>query len=174
MKRKIHENSLANLKPIQPGEVRNPDGMKKGTVHFKTILQKVLDEGDQTIYVRDSDGKVLTDERTGMPIVDKIVTKADAIAVKLVELALMGDLKAITEVINRVDGMPVQELKRTPEDSGVAYTVNIKGSKSPLLEKLNGNNIVDVAAKPHPKTSSQAPKRTAKKIVRRVVKKKKQ
>ena len=38
------ERSLVNLNPIKPGEVRNPEGRKKGSVNWSTRIQNTLND----------------------------------------------------------------------------------------------------------------------------------
>jgi hypothetical protein len=45
-KRKLTENQLKNLRPIQPGEVRNPNGRPKN------MFRKVMEEVDKSLRIR--------------------------------------------------------------------------------------------------------------------------
>ena len=45
-KRKLTENQLKNLKPIQPGEIRNPNGRPKN------MFRKVMEEVDKSLRIR--------------------------------------------------------------------------------------------------------------------------
>jgi hypothetical protein len=45
-KRKVTENQLKNLRPIQPGEVRNPNGRPKN------MFRKVMEEVDKSLRIR--------------------------------------------------------------------------------------------------------------------------
>jgi hypothetical protein len=72
-----HPNSMANLKPIQPGESRNPNGRPKGT----SITHKMRE------IVEKDDGAV-----------------ADALVRAAVKAAMKGDFRFWQEILNRVDG----------------------------------------------------------------------
>lgn len=45
-KRKVTENQLKNLRPIQPGEIRNPNGRPKN------MFRKVMEEVDKSLRIR--------------------------------------------------------------------------------------------------------------------------
>ena len=45
-KRKLTENQLKNLRPIQPGEIRNPNGRPKN------MFRKVMEEVDKSLRIR--------------------------------------------------------------------------------------------------------------------------
>ena len=45
-KRKLTENQLKNFKPIQPGEIRNPNGRPKN------MFRKVMEEVDKSLRIR--------------------------------------------------------------------------------------------------------------------------
>lgn len=54
MKRKMHPNSLKNLKPVKKGEIRNPIGKAKGTLDevtkFKLAIASFEKEQNKDIY----------------------------------------------------------------------------------------------------------------------------
>jgi len=40
----VHPNSLKNLKPVKPGEVRNPNGRPPGIKYISEIMRELLSE----------------------------------------------------------------------------------------------------------------------------------
>lgn len=98
----LHENSLKNLKPAQPGEVRNPKGKPKGTLTAKTIIKKWL-AGKEAIT---------------NPITKKIVkmSQLDIMVLKQIEKARKGDTNAFNALLNRMEGMPKQMVENQQLD----------------------------------------------------------
>ncbi|MCX6217642.1 DUF5681 domain-containing protein [Spirosoma sp.] len=99
------ENSLANLKPIKPGESRNPTGRPKGP-----ITQFLREFGDATeiefsitITKPGKDGAV-EKSRSSASISTGQQTINQAVAARLLQMAMNGDIKAIREVLNRTEG----------------------------------------------------------------------
>jgi len=92
------------LRPFKPGQSGNPNGVKKGTKHFSTIIKKVLDE-ETTVSIN------------GKPF---LMTRQEAIVYNLINMALNSPndaikLRAIMELIDRIDGKPVPVL---PDNQG--------------------------------------------------------
>lgn len=81
-----------NLKPIQPGEVRNPAGKKPGTLNRKTIATRYLEmamrEKYQKLYEAQY-GDVLPAESIGEQIIAQLVVRA-----------LSGDMGAADRVLD--------------------------------------------------------------------------
>lgn len=78
---------------FKPGESGNPKGAPKKEWTMKGLLEESLEEQDET----------------GTPY-KRIIAR------KLRNLAAKGDMVAIKEVNNRMDGMPVQPNAQIPED----------------------------------------------------------
>lgn len=92
------ENRLENGQ-FAPGASGNPGGRPKGSISLVKILREKLEEiapGQKKTYA----------ER----LVDKLLTTA---------LSLNGDLRAIQDVIDRVDGKAVQSVITTKVDPNV-------------------------------------------------------
>ena len=71
------------------------------------------------MYRRDENGEILKDEK-GKPIVARKMKKKDALTLKLLEKAIAeGDMQAIKEVINRIDGMPTQSVVTGDEEANI-------------------------------------------------------
>ena len=71
---------------------------RKGIPNFKTVLKKLIEISEEST----SDGNKLNDH--------VIICK------KLVEKAKDGDLTAIKEYFNRIEGMPKQEIDQTNKE----------------------------------------------------------
>lgn len=87
------KRDLEHLKPWQwkPGQSGNPSGRPKGSLSIVRILRQKLSAGDE-------DG-------------------ACAVADRLIEVALSGEdqnaLRALKDIVDRIDGTPVREMKLT-------------------------------------------------------------
>ena len=57
------------------------------------------------------------------------------IANKLVDMALDGDIQAIKEINNRIDGMPVQQIEQTTEHKYVAELPSVIAKADEWLQK---------------------------------------
>ena len=99
----MNEKSLSNLKPAQPGEVRNPKGKPKGTLSAKTIIKKWLK------------GK----EKIVNPITKKVVpmSQMDIMVLKQIEKARKGDTNAFNSLLDRMEGRPKQQIEQV-DDQG--------------------------------------------------------
>lgn len=74
------------------GERRNPHGRPKGRLSMVTILEKIL---KSKVAISD-DG------------IKRKIKRSDALLLALTNKGIKGDVAAIREVINRMDGLPVQ------------------------------------------------------------------
>lgn len=85
-----------NLIPATKGEIRNPNGKKKGTLSFTTLLKRLL---KQKVDIKDQNGNVILK-----------ATKKRVILLKWMEKAMQGDVRAIEGVIDRVEGKAMQSV----------------------------------------------------------------
>jgi hypothetical protein len=92
-----------NLIPAKKGEVRNPNGRKKGTKNFKTLYKQFLnlkmkpeDSGFEIPYA-DADKELTLKEMMILRHIKKAIGKAD--------------YKDIQMIIDRVDGLLKQEVE---------------------------------------------------------------
>ena len=76
-----HPNSLKNLIPVKPGEVRNPKGRPVGLISFTKLFNKILAEETEA-------GKTI----------------ADVIVARMIKQALEGNFKQQNMIIERIDG----------------------------------------------------------------------
>ncbi len=90
-----------NIVPYQfkEGQSGNPAGRPKGSRNLSTILRELLDE---EIELSDGEKKKYKEV-----IIRKLITKAND-----------GDLRAITEIFDRVDGKPTQEIHHEVTETG--------------------------------------------------------
>jgi hypothetical protein len=103
MAKKVHPNSLANLKMWQPGESGNPAGKPPGT----TLTKKLRD------IVEKNEGEV-----------------ADALVRAAVKAALKGDFRFWQEIINRVEGK-VADRVAGPDGNDLTITQRIILDEAP-------------------------------------------
>ena len=88
---------------FKPGQTGNPNGRPKRTWTWASLYEKAVEELEGKEQVK------------------------DAVAKKLAELASKGDIVAIKELANRMDGMPKQTI-----DATVITPEPIYGSKSKI------------------------------------------
>ena len=74
-------NSLKNLKPVELGQVLNPQGKPKGTVSFVKLFNKLLEK-------EDSNGRSI----------------ADMLAAKILKQAFDGSYKQQNMIVEKIDG----------------------------------------------------------------------
>jgi len=88
---------------FKPGQSGNPAGRKKGTKSLKTILKELL-------AAQDPGGE------WSNPIAKKLLQKAFN----------EGDFRSLVEIVNRIEGMPKQEIDqtiRTPEPVEINFSL---------------------------------------------------
>jgi hypothetical protein len=116
MQRRIHDNSLANLKRFQPGQSGNPGGRRAGE-SLTAILRQALSEEKQT-------GK------------NKGLSNSQIIVNALIAAATSQNITAIKEILDRIDG-PVEK-RHIIEEAGasvIAKAVEAFGFYSELNAK---------------------------------------
>ncbi len=117
-------NKIGNR--FKPGESGNPAGRPVGTKNVSTILREMLE-------------RLAPDEITNMKLVKafvigKKVTNADVLAACLLKLAIVdGELPAIREIIDRLDGKPKQSLDLGNENGPLTITFDFH-SNAKLIE----------------------------------------
>ena len=77
---------------MKPGQTLNPEGRPKGSRNLSTVLREMLEEEIEVII----DGKK---ERKKFK---------DAIIRRLIKKANDGDIRAITEIFDRIEGKAIQ------------------------------------------------------------------
>ena len=86
---KKNDKRLKNLKPMKPGETRNPNGRPVGSLSMTTILKNLMNKKMDLVN-------------------DKPV---NLINLKLIQKAMKGDVKAIEMIWDRLEGKPQQSVK---------------------------------------------------------------
>jgi len=84
-----------NATSFKPGIVTNPNGRPKRDWTVAGLIEAAMEESD----------------KTGVPYKKIVYTK-------LVEMARKGDIMAIREISNRLDGLPEQKIKHSGEIKG--------------------------------------------------------
>jgi hypothetical protein len=113
IKRAVHPNSLANLKPFEKGVSGNPDGPAPGYKHRGTILKKWADVEIDVI-------NPLTKEKERGTVEDEVM-------LGLIREARKGNVPAIKEFLDTLYGKP----KETRD-----LTVDVRNLTDEQLEAL--------------------------------------
>ncbi|MGV3556923.1 DUF5681 domain-containing protein [Larkinella arboricola] len=117
-----------NLKPFAKGQSGNPGGRPVG--HITNFLNEFGNSSDIEFTIIKTNSKGEKSESTSRLSTGDRQTINQAIAARLLQLALNGDLKAIREVLNRTEG-------RVPQP------INLGGQKdNPLLTADAGKTWV--------------------------------
>lgn len=85
-----------NLIPPKKGEVRNPHGKPKGIEHSSTRLKRLLAVTQQL-------KNPITGELEGFSVIEQI-------DLRLIQMARNGDIKAIRELLDRLEGKALQSM----------------------------------------------------------------
>jgi hypothetical protein len=107
-----NEISMLNLRPPQPGEVRNPNGRKKGSLNAKTIIGKWLSGKE---FLTDENGALVIDPKTGKA---KQVTQFDLMVLALIKRGRKGDVFAFNALMDRYDGKVANKTELTGDNAG--------------------------------------------------------
>jgi uncharacterized protein DUF5681 len=95
----VNPNSLKNLTPFKPGQSGNPTGRPKKrlpiTDRYVALLESPIEENER--------------KKLKLP---KGATNADAIVLQVIRLARKGNLRAIKEICDRVEGKPSTRVER--------------------------------------------------------------
>ena len=90
---------------IKKGEVRNPNGRPRGARSLTTILQEILDNARGEIDGKKVDGNTLLMATLYKKAIDK------------------KDLQAIREILDRLEGKPLQKTENTNKNIEVRKTI---------------------------------------------------
>jgi hypothetical protein len=86
---------------FQPGVSGNPNGRPKeimGAAYRRALLRKIPNDADGRIF-------------------------ADAVAQKMIDMAMKGDVKAVAEVTDRIDGKPSQSVTMGGDGSSISIQI---------------------------------------------------
>lgn len=113
-KRGKNPKSLANLKPIKPGEIRNPLGISRKRPYTETLQAR----GAELLRLT-ADGEAIR-KSLNLP---EDATCIDGVVCGLLRMALRGDLGAIREIIDRIEGKTGPVGNAEPNDEHVFLIV---------------------------------------------------
>ena len=111
-----HPNSLANLKPFEPGESGNPSGRPKGSHSVRTALKRKLRKGWQEDEESEDGEKVGTWARQLAEDVAQAIDEGDA-----------DKIRSIATIIDQVEGKPQERV----EHSGGGKAISIILEETP-------------------------------------------
>ena len=97
MARKIPARNGGTITIAEKGDVLNPKGRGKGTLNFKTVLERYLD-----LVTKSAD-----------PITGEVAERSirEQIVLQLIAKAQAGDLAAIKDLLDREMGKPSESVK---------------------------------------------------------------
>ena len=96
---KSNHKGIENLKPIKPGEVRNPKGYPKGMEHSSTRLKRLL-------KLTQNLENPITGEQEGFSVLEQL-------DMQQILKAQKGDLPAYKEVMDRLEGKSKESIDLT-------------------------------------------------------------
>jgi hypothetical protein len=132
-KRQMHPNSLANLKPAQPGEVRNPLGIGRKTysLEYHAVSQEPIPEAV----------RLALNKKFGADLIQEGDSWARANALSMhYESVCRGMTAAAQEIREAVEGRATQRIEMAGADGAAAehptfsvvFTEELGGDKTPL------------------------------------------
>lgn len=110
------EKAIKNLKPIKPGEIRNPKGKPVGTPNMTSALRNAIQEVitfPDPLYVP----KKLKKGEAAEPVPMVTMKIMDIINRGLLAAALRGELPSTESVYRKVDGTPDQIIQTNMVDN---------------------------------------------------------
>ena len=144
-KRGKNPKSLANLKPIKPGEIRNPLGISRKRPYTERLehLSELPLSGTQ------EGRKIMIDLK-----LTEGATWADAAMFEITRRAARGDLAAIREIIDRIEGKPkpVETEDRTSKEAHVYLVVGeekVLDQAKPIAGSVEITGAVNVETATH-------------------------
>lgn len=118
-----------NLKPIKPGEKRNPNGRPKGKLNYDTRVDMAIEILAQK-YVREHNKKNPKKQIT----IDDVDIEGD-IFQQHINKARAGDRHFIDSFLDRRHGKATQKVELTGKDGGaIEYKQKMEEAKSRLLK----------------------------------------
>jgi len=129
-----------NLTPWKPGQSGNPKGRPKGRSISKALADKVYAEQSEVIipnaFLLDTDGKPTGDK---VKVLVKLAS-VDQILTALINKAGRGNIPAIREIFDRLEGKPVQAITTTTPFLA-AEKVIIENYKPPITSEDQLPNV---------------------------------
>jgi len=131
-KRGLNPNSTKNLKPIKPGEVRNPNGRPEGALSWDTRIELNMTILAQK-YVRDFNKK---NPKKAIKI-EEVDMESD-IFQQYINKARNGNDKILLHFMDKRYGRPSQPIVVTGKDGDpVEYTIRVKEYEDEILQEEN-------------------------------------
>jgi hypothetical protein len=90
------QGKIENLKPFKKGKSGNPNGRPKGSPNTKTRLQNLLS------LVQKVENKITGEEED--------LTVAEQMDIAIVNKAMLGDVKAYEQILDRLEGKTTQTI----------------------------------------------------------------
>lgn len=100
-------DAASNLTPLQPGQTANPNGRPVGPI--TKFLREFGEAQELTFTIVKTDSKGTSKSEAKLST-GGTKTINQAIAARLLQMAIAGDMKAIREVLNRTEGRVPQPL----------------------------------------------------------------
>jgi len=120
----VHANSLANLKPVQPGEAgRNPTG--------RPVNRHSVDIRDEALAVLCGEIEILN-KKTGTK---EQLTRLRAILMRLATAGINGDRASAAKLFEYAFGRPVSQIQLTGKDGG-PVEIDASGARAKLKQRL--------------------------------------
>lgn len=132
-----------NLKPIQPGETRNPNGRPKGKLNYDTRVDMAIEALALAMVAQHNKKK----ENKGNQItVDDIDIEGD-IFMQHLNKARAGDSKAMPDFLDRRHGKATQRMEITGKDGNpIEYKERIANAKE-RMKKFQDRWFISVEVK---------------------------
>ena len=105
-------HNLQNLTPFEPGKSGNPAGRPKGLPNSKTILNKFL----------------ALEEKVRNPVtgLEEEMSQLEIIYLQQIAKARKGDLKAMKEIMDRLEGKSMQSVDHTTQGEKITPIIDYK------------------------------------------------
>ena len=103
-------------RPIRKGQVLNPKGRPVGARNIKTIIEEMLEAITTNVTLPDGTKKKLGGK--------------EALIMVQIRQALKGDMRALSDLENRLEGMPIQATRNLGDEKKLRITFD-RGSLAP-------------------------------------------
>lgn len=148
---KPFHQGTANLKPAQPGEVRNPAGKPKGTLNRKTLFRNMLEAAAVELVKKDQQealGSEFAPQSIAEQIVANVIIKALRGDMEATTMALDNSFDKLADNVNHTGNMSMQQIVKQVQEMPKAGIPDIDDlPPSPLTQAKQ--------CLMHPSTSTQ-------------------
>ena len=136
----LKNKGWANLKPIQPGETRNPNGRPKGKLNYDTRVDMAIEALANAMVAQHNKKK---ENKNNQITVDDIDIEGD-IFMQHLNKARAGDSKAMPDFLDRRHGKATQRMEITGKDGNpIEYKERIALAKE-RMKKFQGRWFIEV------------------------------